>query len=180
MRRGKTAKSPKTARPCDFPGCGADGACRAPTDRSLRHFYWFCPKHAAEYNKNWDFLKGLSPDEIETHLQHDAAWQRPTWKLGEGPMKKGGPHWRANAAIDAELGMGGTHTPPRAAASYEIKFVQALDVLGLNGPVTLVQVKRQFKLLAKKYHPDTGGADAAPRFHRLMEAYRYVSDRLNA
>ncbi|MDD3669237.1 MAG: J domain-containing protein [Alphaproteobacteria bacterium] len=178
MRRNKTAKAQKTTRPCDFPGCGAGGACRAPKDRSLRHFYWFCPQHAAEYNKSWDFLKGLSPDEIERHLQHDAVWQRPTWKFGEGPTK-GRPDVRGDSTIFADLGMDGADTLPRPAAVSETKLVRALDVMGLNMPVTLVQVKRQFKLLVKQYHPDTGGAQAAHRFHRLMDAYRYVSDRLN-
>ena len=50
---------------CDFPGCSEAGEYRAPRDRTLSSYYWFCQKHVAEYNKNWDFLKGLSPEEIE-------------------------------------------------------------------------------------------------------------------
>lgn len=178
-RQGKTKKASKSSRPCDFPGCRESGAFRAPQDRTLRHFYWFCQKHAAEYNKNWDFLKGLSPDEIENHLRHDTTWQRPTWKLGEGPMK-GNPKIRDRSTIYEDLGIGGTSTPPPARESpFETKLIQALDFMGLNAPVTTAQVKKQFKTLAKKYHPDAGASGTAQRFHQLVEAYAYLMNRLN-
>ena len=59
-------KKTKTVfRPCDYPECPECGEFRAPKDRSLREYYWFCLKHVTQYNKNWDFYLGLSADEIE-------------------------------------------------------------------------------------------------------------------
>lgn len=175
-----TAK--KTIRPCDYPGCDQAGEFRAPKDRTLSSYYWFCQKHVAEYNKNWDFLKGLSADEIEQHLQHDITWQRPTWKLGQGPIKRnpriGDPlHIRENLG----LGMDGKYNPPPPKHSpQDKKYAAALAFLEISGKVSLALVKKQYKKLAKKYHPDTNGGnkEAVQRFQRLVSAYEYVCAHL--
>ncbi|MEE8659566.1 hypothetical protein DOFOFD_11190 [Acetobacteraceae bacterium EV16P] len=70
-------------RMCDMPGCTANAGYRAPKSRqTLREYYWFCLDHVREYNAKWDFYKGMTPIQIETHLQSDSSWQRPSWKLG--------------------------------------------------------------------------------------------------
>ena len=58
---------------CDHPGCTKAGTCRAPKTRDLREYWWFCREHAAEYNKNWNFYAGMSPEEIEED------WERQTF-----------------------------------------------------------------------------------------------------
>lgn len=179
----KKHKQPHTPeRICDFPGCHEPAGCKAPKDRTLRDHYWFCQKHAAEYNKNWDFYLGLSPEEIEEHLKNDITWQRPTWKLGHGTTP------RADKAKDTfglfeevGLGMDGKHTPPAAHTHYEKQFIAAAEFMELSLPFTRAQLKQQYKKLAKKYHPDTSEADlktAAKLFKQLTDAYRYLSERI--
>ena len=52
-------------KPCDWPGCRAPGTARAPKSREmLNEHYLFCVRHAAEYNKSWNFFSGLSEDEV--------------------------------------------------------------------------------------------------------------------
>ena len=58
---------------CDHPGCNKAGTCRAPKTRDLREYWWFCREHAAEYNKNWNYYAGMTPDEIEED------WERQTF-----------------------------------------------------------------------------------------------------
>ena len=67
---------------CEHPGCAEAGLFRAPRDRTLRQFLWFCLPHVRAYNRAWDYYKGMGPTEIEAHLRDDTAWQRPTWPLG--------------------------------------------------------------------------------------------------
>ena len=57
----------------------------------------------------------------------------------------------------------------------------ALDFMELQLPLTISDVKRRYKTLAKKYHPDTnkGDKDAEQQFKKLNEAYHYLLDRLN-
>jgi hypothetical protein len=46
---------------------------------------------------------------------------------------------------------------------------QALQVLGLKHPTSLLEIKQAYRLQAKKYHPDQGGQ--AERFLHLQQAY---------
>ena len=124
----------------------------------------------AEYNKNWDFLKGLSPDEIESQIQNDVGWQRPTWKLGTD-----GIHYRADKIQDgfglfkeAALGMSGHYNPPHP--KYPTKVTNAMAFMQLEHPLDLAGVKKRYKQLAKKYHPDVSKKDAT-LFQKLSEAY---------
>ncbi len=175
-------QSQKPHRKCDFPGCEEAGTHRAPKDRTLRDYFWFCLKHVTEYNKNWDFLKGLSADEIEEHLQNDVTWQRPTWKLGHGGVKSD-PRVKDyfNVREDVGLGMDGRHNPPPPEQKYERKLVEAVAFMEMSFPVTVDAVKKQYKKLAKRYHPDTnkGDKEAEKRFKKLNDIYHYILERLN-
>ena len=73
-------------RHCDHPGCAAQGEFRAPKSRAdLETYFWFCLLHVRQYNRAWNFFKGMSRDEIETY-QHDSnTWHRPTWAVGVNP-----------------------------------------------------------------------------------------------
>lgn len=176
MKRNQPPK--KRLHDCDFPGCPEAGEYRAPKDRTLTSYYWFCQKHVAEYNKNWDFLKGLSPDEIEDQIQNDVGWQRPTWKLGTE-----GIHYRADKIRDdfgvfkeAGLGMSGHYNPPRP--KYPAKVTNAMAFMQLEHPLTLQAVKKKYKALAKKYHPDISKKDAS-LFQKLTEANETLIQFLN-
>ena len=72
---------------CDSKGCKEKGEFRAPKSRiQLNEYYFFCLSHIKEYNKSWDFYKGLSVNQIESSMREDTIWNRPSWPL------KGNPH----------------------------------------------------------------------------------------
>lgn len=51
------------------------------------------------------------------------------------------------------------------------------EVLGVNRTVTKDDLKKQYRRLARQYHPDVNSApDAAERFKELSEAYEVLSD----
>ena len=61
------------------------------------------------------------------------------------------------------------------------KILAAKDFLGLDDHATLADIKRAYRRLAKKHHPDATpkhDADhpAAPNFVRLTEAYQTLLD----
>ena len=177
MKRKQIPK--KRFHDCDYPGCPEAGEYRAPKDRTLTSYYWFCQKHVAEYNKNWDFLKGLSPEEIEDQIQNDVGWQRPTWKLGTE-----GIHYRADKIQDnfgvfkeAGLGMSGHYNPPQP--KYPAKITNAMAFMQLEHPLTLQAVKKKYKVLAKKYHPDISKKDAS-LFQKLSNAYTILTEFLSS
>ena len=51
---------------------------RAPKSRiMLNEYFYFCLQHIKEYNKSWDFYKGMSVDQIESSMRNDTVWDRP-------------------------------------------------------------------------------------------------------
>jgi hypothetical protein len=123
----------------------------------LREFQWFCLGHVQEFNSSWDYYKGMSPGEIESQLRADASWQRPSWPLG-----RLGKSARFESGIEEALhafsfgSRAGTRAP-LPSAPPELR--EALDVLGLVWPVSMIDLKAKYKQLAKRHHPDANGGD---------------------
>ena len=172
----KKQEKKKVLHTCEFPGCSEPAEYRAPKDRSLRSHYWFCLKHVQEYNKKWDFLAGLSPEQIEAQLQNDVTWQRPTWKLGMGGSARV-VHGKVNDKFhffdESQLGMSGHYNPPQNESRFSRKLQDALVFMELEEPLTMEKVKKQYKKLAKRYHPDVAQKDAS-LFQRLTESYTAI------
>jgi len=49
-------------------------------------------------------------------------------------------------------------------------------VLGLTPGVGVAEIRRAYRLLALRHHPDRAGPDATATFQRIAEAYRVLSD----
>lgn len=160
-------------RLCEKNGCECAGEFRAPKNAyTLREYYWFCLDHVREYNKEWDFYRGMSLEEIEASRVSDITWNRPSWPVGG---------WRAlleNAqyldGMDPFL-----KTSPRAPALPQ-EVQKALVTLELTFTVTLEALKTQYKKLAKLHHPDlnAGDKEAEERLKAVNEAYRVVKKYL--
>ena len=73
---------------CDSQNCNQKGEYRAPISRvNLNEYYFFCLEHVKEYNKSWDFYKGLSVNQIENSMRADTIWNRPSWPFKGNPYK---------------------------------------------------------------------------------------------
>ena len=48
---------------CDRHGCEEVGDCPAPKAPNSRDRWYFCQRHAAEYNQKWDYFEGLDKAE---------------------------------------------------------------------------------------------------------------------
>src|SRR5581483_11250222 len=60
---GEKGRSAAKVRLCDRVGCNEIGDRPAPKAPNSRERWYFCEAHAAEYNKNWNYFAGLSPEE---------------------------------------------------------------------------------------------------------------------
>ncbi|MDR0367332.1 MAG: J domain-containing protein [Rickettsiales bacterium] len=160
---------------CDHPDCGEEGLFRAPKTRELKEYYHFCKKHAAEYNKSWNYFDGLSQGEIEKEARADETWRARTFKFGLGLSGVIG-----GARIEDPLGVFGKvmgrRAPakdPRANLSPEQK--SALDTLGLGYPCSIAEIKAAYKRHVKLSHPDLNGKQGEERFKEVVKAYRTLA-----
>tara|TARA_B110000196_G_scaffold293617_1_gene282056 strand:- start:220 stop:810 length:591 start_codon:yes stop_codon:yes gene_type:complete len=166
---------------CDHSKCGDTGKFRAPKSRStLNEYYFFCIKHVTEYNKSWDFYKGLSVDQIELSMRKDTVWDRPSWPLKGNPSivmdqlndfitndyslfekDKEIRDFLKNKTIDENL------------TSSEQK---SLKVLELKIPITVDTIKKKYKKLVKIFHPDVNAnnKEAEIKFKEITEAYKIL------
>jgi len=170
--RLKGAAAGVPPRGCAFAGCDQPGLYRAPLGRqNLRHYQWLCLEHIREFNRGWDFFKGMSQADIDRHRREDVTWHRPTWRLGASYAF--GQTWRDLFEL---LGEGEPRRPPPAprGKAEEMKLR-----LGLADSFTLAELKRRYKQLAKKHHPDLHGGDrkAEERLKLINEAYTYLKEQ---
>lgn len=185
-RRSKKYQPESTGKPCDCKGCHNEGLYKAPKDRTLKSFYWFCLEHVQEYNKNWNFYAGMSPAQIEEQIRLDQVGHRPTWHVNDlyanmmrDPLdilglakRRRKPDPKAPEMDDFQSKDDKINTPFLST----VKHLEAIKTLELVPPVNEQTVKQNYKRLAKKYHPDknAGSKDAEEMFKSLTEAYHLL------
>ena len=177
-RRAKplTTEGVKTfERVCEAPGCRLAGEFRAPFSRDkLDQYRWFCLEHVRDYNKKWDYFRGLDADEIEKHIRADTTWRRPVWPLGA--RRQNGPYVRIHDPLDLSHEAGLDERPrPKMDGSAQLTPAErnALGVLELSWPLTQADVKSRYKELVKIHHPDANGGarEAEEKLKEINAAY---------
>lgn len=170
-----TQNPPSTLKPCEKEGCECIGEFRAPKNPyRLRDYYWFCLDHVREYNKQWDFYRNMSMEEIEASRLSDITWNRPSWPIGG--WKTLLENTRYFDGIDPVLS-----SSPRT-PSLPPKVQKAFGTLDLTFPATIETLKTQYKKLAKRHHPDlnAGDKEAEERLKAVNEAYQTIKKFLNS
>ena len=147
-------------RLCDREGCSEVGDRPAPKAPNSPERWYFCEAHAAEYNRNWNYFAGLSPEE--------AARRAEAEEQDSSGFRKSA-HWQWGGPGDG---------------SRSRDEMRALDALELDGDAEFKDVKAAYRRLAKENHPDTNPGDeaAADKFKKVQAAYdvlRKAEDRKN-
>ena len=68
-----SSREATNVRICDRHGCDEPGDCPAPKAPNSPDRWYFCQKHAAEYNKEWDYFEGLDKAEKEERARAERA-----------------------------------------------------------------------------------------------------------
>jgi hypothetical protein len=136
-------------RLCDREGCTEPGDCPAPKAPNRPERWYFCERHAAEYNRSWDYFQGLSAEHAKARAadeERDASGYRQAKHYAWGGPGDG---------------------------SRSRDEMRALDVLEVDTEADFEEVKAAYRRLAKANHPDTNpkDAEAAARFQAVQAAY---------
>ena len=171
-------------RKCDKDDCNEKGEFKAPKSRLLlNEYYFFCIEHIKEYNKSWDFYKGLNVNQIENSMRDDVIWNRPSWPLKGNPYKiieqintyfsenleefaddKKNTQYFRNKLLDEQLTM---------------EENKALSNLNLKLPLSLEKIKKNYKKLVKIFHPDVNGNNkkAEDKFKEINKSYKILLEK---
>ena len=170
-----------SSKVCDKSKCSNIGEYKAPKSRiNLNEYYFFCLKHVKEYNKSWDFYKGLTVDQIEKSMRKDTVWDRPSWPL------KGNPN---NVLDQINNFMSSEYLSfdddNRYNNFYKNKLIdetltkeqnKALKILNLKLPLSMEEIKKKYKKLVKIFHPDVNdnNKEAEDKFKEINESYKIL------
>ncbi len=162
-------------RGCDIPGCPANGEHKAPKSRvNTDEHFWFCLNHVQEYNKNWNYFEGMSEVDIEKQMYKDMTWDRPTWQAGASPLHEENLRSRTYEGFRYD----GAENFDDAKRNYlnnrmPEPELEALSVMGLEPPIIWEVVRKRYKELAKKYHPDQNrdNKEAEEIFKKINHSY---------
>ena len=136
-------------RICDYHGCNEPGICPAPKAPNSRERWYFCQKHAAEYNSKWDYFEGLDKAEKEARAKAERS---------ESAGYAEASHYSWTGSGDG---------------SRSADEMRALELLELEADADFAAVKKAYRAKAKEVHPDVKPGDeaAAQEFQKLQLAY---------
>lgn len=146
------ASEATTVRMCDRHGCENPGNCPAPKSPNSPDRWYFCEKHAAEYNSKWNYFEGLDEEETKARTQSENQTN-------------------AGYSQSAHYGWAGSGDGSRTQDE-----MRALEVLGLESDADFETVKKAWRARAKEVHPDVrpGDAEAAKAFQAYQVAYEVL------
>ena len=137
---------------CDRHDCTNPGTCPAPKSPNSPDRWMFCPEHAGEYNRGYDYFEGLSAE--------DAAERE-----------------RAERATAAGYTTSKHQTwADRGDENRSADEMRALDLFDLAPDCSFDEVRKAWRNLAKETHPDVkpNDKDAAKRFHAGQTAFEVL------
>ncbi|MCB2088909.1 MAG: DnaJ domain-containing protein [Sphingomonadaceae bacterium] len=139
-------------RICDRFGCEEKGDCPAPKAPNSPDRWYFCQKHAAEYNSKWDYFEGLDKAEKEERAKAEQTEN-------------------AGYAEAQHYGWAGSGDGSRSADE-----MRALEVLELEADADFAAIKKAYRNKAKEVHPDVKPGDelAAKQFQLIQVSYEVL------
>ena len=159
-------QSEDTERKCDHEGCNKAGVYRAPKDKKLKDYWWFCLEHVQEYNSKWNYYSDLDEDE-----ELNKARAKMHFNGGRSKIKyQRGYKFKDAFGFFSEYAEEFSEASPEPFfTSEERRYIEImeLDYKDLN----IDKLKKQYKKLVKKYHPDVnhGDKNAEEKFKQLEE-----------
>ncbi len=165
------------SRKCDFPGCSKLGEYRAPKNRNLKDYYWFCLEHVQAYNAKWNYYDG-------EYYYED--FQKKTKERFHFQNFYSHIKYQFGDYLKDDLGFFGNYggdMPSQEDIFFTAKERQYLKIMELSAEnISIIQIKKQYKKLVKKYHPDLhqeNKKEAEENFKQLTTAYQALLKRFS-
>jgi len=157
---------------CDFPGCKEKGEYRAPKDKTLKEYYWFCLEHVAEYNAKWNYYadeNGASQEKPERKMHFGGFSSKIKYQFGYDFIDELGDMLRFDNQDQQHIIYFNAH---------DRECAQTMNISLKD--LTIDTLKKQYKKLARKYHPDVNDGDKSceEKFKKITTAYNDLMKKL--
>jgi curved DNA-binding protein CbpA len=166
-----TTQKENNPRSCYNPDCKELGIYPAPKSKeNLREYLYFCINCIREFNKSWNYFVGLNEQELEIEIRKSTTWNRPSWKFGT-----------KNLNYDFEKAFRQFNDQKKLDENKNVskKIKDAFNLLDLDLNSTPDEIKRRYKNLAKKWHPDVQQNETnhnKNKFIDITNAYKTILD----
>jgi hypothetical protein len=166
-----TTQKENNPRSCYNPDCKELGIYPAPKSKeNLREYLYFCINCIREFNKSWNYFEGLNEQELEIEIRKSTTWNRPSWKFGT-----------KNLNYDFEKAFRQFNDQKKLNENKNVskKIKDAFNLLDLDLNSTPDEIKRRYKNLAKKWHPDVQQNETnhnKNKFIDITNAYKTILD----
>mgnify|MGYP002046499971 FL=1 len=166
-----TTQKENNQRSCYNPDCKELGLYPAPKSKeNLREYLYFCINCIREFNKSWNYFEGLNEQELEIEIRKSTTWNRPSWKFGT-----------KNLNYDFEKAFRQFNEQKKLDENKNVskKIKDAFNLLDLDLNSSPDEIKRRYKNLAKKWHPDVQQNETnhnKNKFIDITNAYKTILD----
>nr|WP_310523530.1 DnaJ domain-containing protein [Polymorphobacter sp.] len=151
------------------------GEFRAPRSNRIpgseSGWQFLCLEHVRAFNAGYNFFDGLSPDEIVEAQSPLAGWERAAAPKGREAFTFGDHHDLFTTDSRQQKSAGPT---PRKWSAFG--DAQALQALGLTDAATATDIRRAYKRLVRRYHPDSNEGDRSMegKLQAVVNAYTHL------
>lgn len=169
-----------TSRKCDHPGCEKCGEYRAPKDRSLKDYYWFCLEHVQAYNAKWNYYAGIEDQQPEDEKEAKKNNTHRFRNFGSGVKYNYGYSFKDSFEFFGEYSPEFNHTGEDVYLNeLERNYLKIMELK--PNEISVENIRAQYKKLVKKYHPDLnqGDKESEEKFKLLSSAYRHLLTRFS-
>lgn len=168
---GPDASDTQALPSCGAAGCPEAGRFRAPLSNRVPGdrggWQYFCLEHVRAFNARYNYFDGLSPDEIHAAQSPLAGWERVVTEKGRQAFHFGDAH---------DLFGETARAPARERRWPAAEDARALGMLGLDDRADAAAVRRTYKALVRRYHPDSNGGDRSQegKLQAIVAAYTHL------
>ena len=139
---------------CDLNNCFDTGEYNAPIeiDKSKR-YRLLCLAHVKEFNKNWNYFKGMDDEQVFDFLKSDMTWHKPTQSFSSSDnfFKV---LWNNTLKDEFDKSKLRGEYNHMNQFKFDANDIKAFTILGVSVGQKWEQIQNQFKTLVKKFHPD--------------------------
>ena len=189
-RGGRTAAkswAKKEVRQCDAPDCTNAAESRAPkSPQQLSEYFWFCPTHAREHNKNWNFFASMTDDEAKAFREAQRYGGRPTWQMSKNARASAAARAGVDGQASIDDSVGVFAQSPQAKPGMEGAFregrkltklqVSAFKTFNLPTNAPDADIRKRYAELVKRFHPDSNAGDrgAEEQLQEVIKAHQIL------